>query len=93
MLPDAVDRFHKEAEAGMRLRHPNIVQVIDVGRQDNHHFMIMEYVEGLNLRDFMKIRMRIPAEQAVPLMLGMAQGLEYSLLEASRIATSRGRTS
>ena len=41
--------------------------------------MIMEYVEGMNLRDFMKLRTRIPTEQAVPLMLGMAHGLQYSL--------------
>ncbi len=79
MIPDAVDRFHKEAEAGMRLRHPNIVQVIDVGRHEHRHFMIMEYVEGMNLRDFMKLRTRIAPDQAAPLMLGMAQGLEYSL--------------
>ena len=79
MIPDAVDRFHKEAEAGMRLRHPNIVQVIDVGRHENRHFMIMEYVEGMNLRDFMKLRTRIPPEQALPLMIGMAEGLKYSM--------------
>jgi len=79
MIPEAVDRFHKEAEAGMRLRHPNIVQVIDVGRHENRHFMIMEYVEGMNLRDFMKLRIHIPPEQALPLMIGMAQGLNYSL--------------
>jgi tRNA A-37 threonylcarbamoyl transferase component Bud32/CheY-like chemotaxis protein len=78
-MPDAVDRFHKEAEAGMRLRHVNIVQVIDVGHQESRHFMIMEYVEGMNLRDFMKLRSRITPEQGVPLMMGMAQGLKYSL--------------
>ena len=47
-------RFHKEAEAGMRLRHPNIVQIIDQGQQDSRHFMIMEYVEGMNLREFLQ---------------------------------------
>ena len=78
-ISEAVERFHKEAEAGIRLRHPNIVQIIDVGRQDQRHYMIMEYVEGMNLRDFMKLRTRIPTEQAVPLMLGMARGLQYSL--------------
>jgi predicted Ser/Thr protein kinase len=77
--PDAVDRFHKEAEAGMRLHHPNIVQVIDQGRQENRHYMIMEYVEGMNLRDFMKLRTRIETGQATPLMMGMAQGLKYSM--------------
>jgi serine/threonine protein kinase len=78
-IPEAVDRFHKEAEAGMRLRHPNIVQVIDVGQQENRHYMIMEYVEGMNLRDFMKLRTRITTEKAIPLMLGMSRGLQYSL--------------
>jgi eukaryotic-like serine/threonine-protein kinase len=78
-ISEAVERFHKEAEAGIRLRHPNIVQIIDEGRQDQRHYMIMEYVEGMNLRDFMKLRSRIPTEQAVPLMLGMARGLQYSL--------------
>ena len=78
-ISEAVERFHKEAEAGIRLRHPNIVQIIDVGQQDHRHFMIMEYVEGMNLRDFMKLRSRIPSEQALPLMLGMARGLQYSL--------------
>jgi len=78
-IPEAVDRFHKEAEAGMRLRHPNIVQVIDVGQQENRHYMTMEYVEGMNLRDFMKLRTRIRSEQALPLMLGMSRGLQYSL--------------
>jgi serine/threonine protein kinase len=78
-ISEAVDRFHKEAEAGIRLRHPNIVQIIDVGQQDGRHYMTMEYVEGMNLREFMKLRTRIPSDQAVPLMLGMARGLQYSL--------------
>ena len=64
-IPEAVHRFHKEAEAGIRLRHENIVRIIDVGQQDNRHFMIMEYVEGMNLRDFLKLRGRLkPARRA-----------------------------
>jgi serine/threonine protein kinase len=79
LIPEAVDRFHKEAEAGMRLHHPNIVQVLDQGQQENRHYMIMEYVEGMNLRDFMKLRVRMSPRQALPLMLGLARGLKYSL--------------
>jgi serine/threonine protein kinase len=78
-IPEAVQRFHKEAEAGMRLSHPNIVRIIDVGQQENRHFMIMEYVEGMNLRDFLKLRTRMKGHQALPLMLGLAQGMDYSL--------------
>ena len=77
-IPEAVMRFHKEAEAGMRLRHPNIVQLEDQGQQDNRHFMIMEYVEGMNLREFLKLRIRLKDRDALPLLLGLARGLEYS---------------
>ena len=80
-ISEAVERFHKEAEAGIRLRHENIVQIFDVGEHERRHFMIMEYVEGMNLRDFMKLRTRIPTEQALPLMLGMSRGLQYSLAQ------------
>jgi eukaryotic-like serine/threonine-protein kinase len=78
-ISEAVERFRKEAEAGIRLHHPNIVKIIDVGQQDSRHYMIMEYVEGMNLRDFMRLRPRIKPEQALPLMIGMAEGLKYSL--------------
>ncbi len=78
-IPEAVSRFHKEAEAGMRLSHPNIVRIIDVGQQENRHYMIMEYVEGMNLRDFLKLRVRMKGHQALPLMLGLAEGMKYSL--------------
>lgn len=77
-MPEAVHRFHKEAEAGMKLRHPNIVRILDEGQQDQSHFMIMEYVEGSNLREFLRLRQRISAEAALPLMIGMAEGLKYS---------------
>jgi serine/threonine protein kinase len=77
-MPEAVHRFHKEAEAGMRLRHPNIVRILDEGQQDQSHYMIMEYVEGSNLREFLKLRRWISPEAALPLMIGMAEGLKYS---------------
>jgi len=76
--PAAVARFHEEAEAGMKMRHENIVRILEHGDDDKRAFMIMEYVEGANLRDFLKIRGRLTAEDALPLMLGMARGLRYS---------------
>jgi tRNA A-37 threonylcarbamoyl transferase component Bud32 len=77
-IPEAVIRFHQEAEAGMKLRHPNIVQVADQGQQENRHYMIMEYVEGMNLREFLRLRVRLEDKDALPLLLGLARGLEYS---------------
>lgn len=75
----AVERFNHEAEAGMKLVHPNIVRIYDFGAEENRHYMIMEYVEGSNLRDFLKIRTRMEPKEAMPLIIGLAQGLQYSL--------------
>lgn len=77
-ISQAVDRFHKEAEAGRKLRHANIVEVLDQGQHENRHYMIMEYVEGTNLREFLRLRPRIQEKDALPLMLGLAHGLEFS---------------
>jgi tRNA A-37 threonylcarbamoyl transferase component Bud32/CheY-like chemotaxis protein len=77
--PEAVARFNKEAQEGMRLRHPNIVQIIDFGNVDRQHYMLMEYVEGSNLRDLLKIRQRIDASVALPMMIGLSRGLKYAL--------------
>lgn len=77
--PSAVERFNREAEAGMKLVHPNIVRIYDYGAEENRHYMVMEYVEGSNLRDFLKIRGRLETKEAMPLILGLAKGLAYSL--------------
>lgn len=75
----SVERFNQEAEAGMKLVHPNIVKIHEFGEHDGNYYMIMEYVEGSNLRDFLKIRQRLSPKEALPLMVGLAKGLQYSL--------------
>jgi len=77
--PASIERFNKEAEAGLRLTHPNIVRIYDYGEQDRRYYMTMEYVEGSNLRDFLKFRQRLQPAEALPLLLGLARGLQYSL--------------
>jgi serine/threonine protein kinase len=62
----------------MRLVHPNIVRIYEYGEIDRNHFMVMEYVEGSNLREFLKLRQRIDADDALPILLGLAAGLKYS---------------
>ena len=75
----AVARFNQEAESGLRLVHPNIVRIYEYGESDRKYFMIMEFVEGSNLRDFIRIRGRLSPPEALPLMVGLANGLKYSL--------------
>ena len=75
----AIARFNQEAESGLRLVHPNIVQIYEYGESDKRYFMVMEFVEGSNLRDFLKIRGRLTPTEGLPLMLGLASGLKHSL--------------
>ncbi|MFO0909728.1 MAG: protein kinase [Isosphaeraceae bacterium] len=75
----SIERFNKEAEAGMKLSHDNIVRILDYGEEDKKYYMIMEYVEGANLRDFLKIRGRLTEDHALPLMIGLVKGLKYSI--------------
>ena len=77
-IPEAVDRFHKEAEAGIGCAIPTSSRS-SIGQQDSRHYMIMEYVEGMNLREFLRLRLESRTEQALPLMLGYGRGLKYSL--------------
>jgi serine/threonine protein kinase len=46
----ALQRFYREARAGATLRHPNIVRAYDVGCDGRLHFLVMDYVDGSNLR-------------------------------------------
>jgi eukaryotic-like serine/threonine-protein kinase len=48
-----VQRFRREAQAAARLNHPNIVGVYDSGSDDSTHWIVMEFVEGRTLADFL----------------------------------------
>ena len=50
--PSTLERFHREARAVARLHHPNIVDAYDVDQQGKLNFLVMEYVDGVNLEDY-----------------------------------------
>lgn len=77
--PNYVKQFHREAEICQRLRHKNIVPIYDVGEDRGEHFLTMEFVEGGNLREFLKIRGQCSPIESAQAMLDMAEGLEYAL--------------
>ena len=67
--PLAREQFLTEAKMVMRLRHINIVPVYEVDEERSRPFMVMEFVEGNNLRDFLKVRQRFAVEEALNLSL------------------------
>jgi hypothetical protein len=52
--PRHLDRFRREARAAARLRHPHVVAVHEVGEQDGHHYIAMDWVEGTTLAEVIR---------------------------------------
>jgi serine/threonine protein kinase len=78
--PGAVELFQREARLGMSLQHPNIVEVLGLGcdTASDRHFLVMEFVEGGSLRDFLTARGRVPVGEALRLLEDMAAGLAHA---------------
>jgi serine/threonine-protein kinase len=73
------DRFQREARAIASLRHPNIVQVHDFGQQDDLFYMVMEYVEGEDLKARIQRDGPIrPFSEAIRITEQVASGLGYA---------------
>ncbi len=77
--PDTVRLFRREGEIGQRLKHPCIVPIYSVGQQGNVHYFTMEFIEGGNLRDFLKIRGKLEPAEAARYGVQIADALEYAL--------------
>jgi serine/threonine protein kinase len=77
--PKTVANFEREARICQKFVHPNIVPIYDIGNEGRFHFFTMEFVEGGNLRDFMKIRRVLSPAEATRCMIHICQGLEYAL--------------
>ena len=71
-----LQRFHHEAQAAANLRHPNIVDVYDVGQDGDVHYIVMEYVAGSDLKSLILRNGPLPVEQAVAIGEAVASGLE-----------------
>ena len=72
---EQAQRFIREGELLAALRHPNIVPIYEVYTQGTQHFLVMEFIEGRNLREFIKIRKYFEPLDATRLALDMARGL------------------
>ncbi len=78
--PEQADRFYREGQMGATLKHPNIVPIMEVVAQKGLHFLVMEFVEGRNLREFIKIRKKFEPAEATRLITDVAAGLNYAFL-------------
>jgi len=72
-------RFQNEAHTVAELRHPNIVQVHDFGLDGDSYYMVMEFIEGQDLSQLLKVENRVrPIERALNIVIRIASALEYA---------------
>ena len=70
-----VRRFQREANSASSLRHPNIVEMYDVGEDNGKYFIVMEYVNGKTLKSLIKKRGALNLTEAIDIMLQLASGI------------------
>lgn len=75
---DFVARFKREAQAAGKLSHPNIVSMYDVGFDQGYHYIVMEYIEGETLKEYITRHERLSIDNAVKFTIAIAEGLEHA---------------
>src|SRR5690554_4730041 len=73
----SIRRFKREALSTTELTHPNIVNVVDVGEEKNP-YIVMEYVEGYDLKEYIKEHYPIPYKKTISIMSQILDAVEYA---------------
>ena len=76
--PVALKRFLQEAQVMARTSHPNLVQVHDMELMGETNYLVLEFVRGRSLRDWMNEGKPIPPPQVFAVMHGVLQALDYA---------------
>ncbi|MDD4776212.1 MAG: protein kinase [Syntrophomonas sp.] len=73
-----VEKFKTEALSVARISHPNIVNIFDVGVQDNIYYIVMEYVDGYTLKQLIRQEAPLPVEKALDIAIGVCDGVHHA---------------
>lgn len=76
--PAQTEQFAREGNTVKTLKHPNIVPIFEVHSQRGNHFLVMEFVEGCNLRELLRGRKKLTPDEATRIIADVANGLKYS---------------
>lgn len=73
-----IDSFRRESQAAASLSHPNIVNIYDVGREGNIHYIVMELIEGKTLSDYIKEQGPMSYPKVIALSKQIAAALSFA---------------
>lgn len=71
-----VRKFRVEAQSAACLAHPNIVNVYDVGEEDGIHYIVMELVEGITLKNYIQKKGKLSIKETISIAIQMSMGIE-----------------
>lgn len=73
-----IRRFHREALSATSLAHPNIVNIYDVGEEDSIYYIVMEYVEGQTLKEYIQQNSPVKVDVALKIMQQLASAINHA---------------
>ncbi|WP_079529798.1 Stk1 family PASTA domain-containing Ser/Thr kinase [Halobacillus hunanensis] len=73
-----IARFHREAQSASSLSHPNIVNIYDVGEEEDLYFMAMEYVDGMTLKQYIQKNSPIDAADAIDIIRQITSAISHA---------------
>src|SRR2546426_5424323 len=77
-VPNAIERFEREARIAVKLRHPNLVLLYDFFVEEDHHFLVMEYVVGTSLAAFLREHGALSVEGTCRIGIQCCAGLAHA---------------
>jgi eukaryotic-like serine/threonine-protein kinase len=76
--PEFIRRFHREAHAATSLAHPNIVNIYDVGEDEDIHYIVMELVEGQTLKEYINHNKPLALIKVIDIMTQLTDGIAHA---------------
>jgi len=73
-----IRRFHREAQSATSLAHPNIVSIYDVGEEDGIYYIVMEYVDGQTLKQYIQQYSPLRVEAAIDIMKQLTSAIAHA---------------
>jgi len=75
---DFIARFHREAQAAASLSHQNVVNIYDLGQENGIYYIVMEYVDGITLKEYINDHAPLSVEEAVNIAIQICDALDHA---------------